>query len=112
MTDLKELDRELAAILLESVQRREFDVTYKEVAARLSQRIGRKVNPHFGLASALGAVLTYCFELGLPLISAIVRYSSTNKAETVGKELSPIACKFKPNYREMEPTVAGKTALN
>ena len=86
MTDLKQLDRELAAILLEAVQRREFNLTYKEVAARLSQRIGRKVNPHFGLANALGAVSICCFELGLPLISAIVRYSgASNNISAVGE---------------------------
>ena len=112
MTDLKELDRELATILLEAVQRREFYVTYKEVAARLSQRIGHKVNPHFGLANALGTVSTCCFELGLPLISAIVRYSGTNNVATVGEGFYPLACELKPEYREMDPTSAWKAELN
>lgn len=113
MTDLKELDRELAAILLETVQRREFNVTYKEVAARLSQRIGRKVNPHFGLANALGAVSICCFELGLPLISAIVRYSgASNNISAVGEGFYPLACELKPKYREMDPIAVWKAELN
>ena len=36
MNQLKEIDRKLAGVLLEAVERREFRVTCKEVAERLS----------------------------------------------------------------------------
>ena len=40
MKQLKEIDLKLAGVLLEAIERREFRVTYKEVAERLSPPFG------------------------------------------------------------------------
>ena len=78
MKQLKEIDLKLAGVLLEAIEKREFRVTYKEVAERLSPRLGRTVNPHYELAYPLGAVSNLCHELGLPLISAIEKNTPGN----------------------------------
>lgn len=112
MKQLKEIDRKLAGVLLEAVERREFRVTYKEVAERLSPRLGRTVNPHYELAYPLGAVSSLCHELGLPLISAMVRYSDAKSANAVGEGFYPLACDLKPEYKDRNPVEVWKEELD
>ena len=112
MKQLKEIDLKLAGVLLEAIERREFRVTYKEVAERLSPRLGRTVNPHYELAYPLGAVSSLCHELGLPLISAMVRYSDAKSANAVGEGFYPLACELKPEYKDRDPVEDWKTELD
>ena len=112
MKQLKEIDLKLAGVLLEAIERREFRVTYKEAAERLSPRLGRTVNPHYELAYPLGAVLSLCHELGLPLVSAMVRYSDAKSATAVGEGFYPLACELKPEYKDCDPVEVWKTELD
>lgn len=112
MKQLKEIDRKLAMVLLEAIEKREFKVTYKEVAERLSPRLGRTINPHYELAYPLGAVSSLCHELGLPLISAMVRYSGAKSANAVGEGFYPLACELKPEYKDRNPVEVWKTELD
>lgn len=110
MQELKEIDRELLRLLLENIQAHKGNITYKEVANILSERLGRTVNAHFGLAEHLGIVSTLCCELGLPLISATVIYSGNN-VKRIGEGFYPLACELKPEYKMMEPIAVWKKEL-
>ena len=112
MKQLKDIDREVARVLLESVGKREFRVTYKEVAERVSPRLGRTVNPHYELAYPLGAVSSLCHELGLPLISAMVRHTNPKSADAVGKGFYSLACELKPEYKDCGPAEVWKQELD
>lgn len=112
MKQLKDIDRELAKVLLEAVERKEFRVTYKEVAERISPRLGRTVNPHYELASPLGTVSSLCHELELPLISAMVRYSDAKSANAVGEGFYPLACELKPEYKHRDPVEVWREELD
>lgn len=57
---LKEIDRALIELLLDNIRKRQGTLTYKEAAESLSQRLGRQINPHYGLAASLGAISTLC----------------------------------------------------
>lgn len=111
MVELKDIDRALAEFLLENVQKKQGNPTYKEVADALSKRLGRTINPHYNLADPLGVVSTLCFELGLPLISARVIYSGATSAKNIGEGFYPLACELKPEYRSMEPIAVWKQEL-
>ncbi len=110
MQVLKDIDRELLCLLLDNIQGHKGNLTYKEVANALSERLGRTINPHFGLAEHLGAVSTLCCELGLPLISATVIYSGAN-VNRIGEGFYPLACELKPEYKVMEPIAVWKKEL-
>ncbi len=112
MRQLKDFDRKLAKVLLEAVERKEFRVTYKEVAERVSPRLGHTVNPHYELAYPLGTVSSLCHELGLPLISAMVRYSNAKSANAVGEGFYPLACELKPEYKGHDPVVVWREELD
>ena len=111
MTELKDIDKALAEFLLENIQKKQGNPSYKEVAKELSVRLGRTINPHYNLAVPLGTVSTLCHELGLPLISARVVYSGATTAKSVGEGFYPFACELKPEYRNMDPILAWKTEL-
>lgn len=112
MKQLKDIDRELAKVLLEAVERKEFRVTYKEVAERLSPRLGHTVNPHYELRNPLGTVSSLCHELELPLISAMVRYSEAKSTKAVGEGFYPLACELKPEYNGHDPVEVWKKELD
>lgn len=111
LVELKEIDRALAEILLDNIQKKQGNPTYKEIAEKLSERLKRDINPHYGLANPLGIVSTLCCELGLPLISARVIYSGATNAKTVGEGFYPLACELKPEYKTLEPEEAWKREL-
>ena len=111
MTDLKDIDKALALLLIEKTQNRQGNSTYKEVAQELSNRLGYTINPHYGLSAPLRAVSTLCCELGLPLLSArVVRSGSTN-LQMVGDGFYSIACELKPQYKNMDSVSAWKTEI-
>ena len=111
MTELKDIDKALAEFLLENIQKKQGNPSYKEVAQALSVRLGRTINPHYNLGVPLGTVSTLCHELGLPLISARVVYSGATTAKSVGEGFYPFACELKPEYKNMDPILAWKTEL-
>lgn len=111
MTLLKDIDRELAEILLDNIINNQGKPTYTEIAEELSKRLGREINPHYGLGNPLGIVSTLCFDLGLPLISARVIYSGATSNQAVGEGFYPFACEFRPEYRNMTPVEAWKNEI-
>ena len=108
---LKDIDRELAEILLENVMNNLGKLTYLEIAENLSIRLGREINPHYGLRNSLGVVSTLCFSLGLPLISARVIYSGATSNQAVGEGFYSFASVFRPEYENMTPVDAWKNEI-
>ncbi len=106
MIQLKDIDRELAEILLDNIINKHWKLTYREIATELSKRLGREVNPHYGLRTPLGVVSSFCFDLGLPLISARVIYSGPTSNQVVGEGFYTFACEFRPEYKKMTPEEA------
>ncbi len=111
MVELKDIDKTLAAFLLDNIQKKQGKPSYSEVAEVLSARLGRKINPHYNLAVPLRNVSTLCHELGLPLISARVIYSGANNLKLIGEGFYPLACELKPEYIGMDPTAVWKQEL-
>ena len=111
MIELKEIDKALAEYLLEIILKKQGNPSYKEVAAALSIRLGRQINPHYNLSVPLGNVSELCHELGLPLISARVVYSGATSAKNVGEGFYPFACQLKPEYKNMAPEQVWKQEL-
>ena len=111
MIELKEIDKALAEYLLEIILKKQGNPSYKEVAAALSIRLGRPINPHYNLSVPLGNVSELCHELGLPLISARVVYSGATSAKNVGEGFYPFACQLKPEYKNMAPEQVWKQEL-
>lgn len=103
LTPFKEIDRVLALLLVEQLQSHQETITYKEVAQKLSNRLGRPIHPHFDLASPLGKISTLCYELGLPLISACVIHSKPTKLHPSEDGFYSIACMLKPEYKAIDP---------
>ena len=106
-----DIDIELAKFLLEKVDGKEnsWTYTYKEVAKEMENRVGRPINPHFGLSHPLGVVAEICFDLDLPLLTALVRHEG--KKESIGEGFYSIACELKPQYKDVEPFKAWKQEL-
>lgn len=111
MVELKDIDKALAAFLLENIQKKRGKPSYSDVAKALSTQLGRKIIPHYNLAVPLGNVSTLCHELGLPLISARVIYSSANNLKQIGEGFYPLACELKPEYKGMNPIAVWKKEL-
>ena len=111
MIELKDIDKALAAFLLENIQKRQGQPSYSDVAKALSVHLERKINPHYNLAAPLGNVSTLCHELGLPLISARVIYSGANNLKQIGEGFYPLACELKPEYKGMDPVAVWKKEL-
>lgn len=113
MTQLKDIDREMAEILFDNVINKRGKLTYKEIAEALSKQLGREINPHYGLRNSLVAVSMLCFELGLPLISARVIYSgATTSSQAAGEGFYSFACDLRPEYKDLLPGTAWKNELN
>lgn len=112
MLQLTDIDREVAEILLDIVINKRMNITYKELAAKLSERLGRYVNPHFALQVPLGNVSSLCFDLGLPLLSCRVIYSNSNGSsdimKIIGQGFYSFACDLRPEYKTMSPEAAWK----
>ena len=64
---LTKLQKHIAKILLETIiQKKEAGITYSDLARPFG------INPHTVLPDQLGEISYFCYQLGLPLISAIV----------------------------------------
>lgn len=111
MITLNDLEWELADILTETIIHKRGKPTYKELAEELSKRLGRNVNPHYGLSVPLGNVSILSFELDLPLISAWVLYSGDSSAKRISDGFYNFACDYRPEYKSMEPVAAWKSEL-
>lgn len=111
MVQLKDIDYELADILLDNVINKKGTLTYGEVAAELSKRLGYEVNPHLGLAYHLDNVSTLCFKLGLPLLSARVVRKDITDVKAIGDGFIRMAISFRPEYKDMNPVSAWKNEL-
>ena len=108
---LKDIEQELAEILLDNVLSKKGKPTYKEVAIELEKRLGRPVNAHYSLSYPLGKVSSICYDLGLPLISARVIHSTGINAQVIGGGFYEMACELKPHYKTMSPIEAWKAEL-
>jgi hypothetical protein len=115
MLQLRDIDREAAEILLDIVINKKMHITYKDLAAKLSERLGRYVHPHYTLQIPLGNVSTICFNLGLPLLSCRVIYSNSNGSldimKIIGPGFYPFACELRPEYKLMSPEAAWKNEI-
>ena len=111
MREWKDIDIELAKYLLEKVdgKKNSWTYTYKDGAQEMEKRLGRPINAHFGLSHPLGSVAEICFDLDLPLLTALVRHDG--QKETIGEGFYGIACELKPQYKEVEPFQAWKQEL-
>lgn len=101
MSELKDIDIELAKFLLEKAEEKRGLCTYKGVAEELSKRLGRTVNPYRNLTKPLGNVMELCYNMGLPLITVMVRHSGGK--ETVGEGFYKLACDLRPEYKNLSP---------
>lgn len=109
----KDIEIELAKYLLEKVENGKYPstYTYKEAALELEKRLGRPVNAHFGLRHPLGKVLELCFDLRLPLLSALLYKNTGGKRQGAGEGFYTLAREYKPQYRDMTPFDAWKQEL-
>jgi hypothetical protein len=112
MVQFKDIDYELADILLDNVINKKGTLTYGEVAAELSKRLRYEVNPHLGLAYPLGNVSTLCFELGLPLLSSRVVRKDISDVKAIGDGFISMAKSFRPEYKDMDPVSAWRHEHN
>lgn len=99
MTQLSDIEREIATILLDNAVNRRGLLPYKELAEELTKRLGRKISAHFSLGKPLGNVSRLCFNLGLPLLSARVVHSNLTTNETVGPGFGIIIDELRPEYK-------------
>lgn len=98
MTDI---ERELALMLIENVENKQMNLTYKEAAEILEKRIGRPVHPHYGLRNPLEVIARTCVDLGLPIITVRVVRSNGTSTQMAGEGFYKIACELKPLYKAM-----------
>lgn len=103
MQKLTELEKMIAEILLDNTIQKKGNLTYKELAAILSDRTGKRIHYHGSLSNPLGNVSTLCFELGLPLISARVVYTGATAAKSTGEGFYGLVCGLKPECKDMSP---------
>lgn len=98
---LTDVERELAIILIENVENKQMNLTYKEAAEELEKRIGRPINPHYGLRNPLETIARACASLNLPIITVRVVRSNGTGSQMAGHGFYKIACELKPQYRVM-----------
>lgn len=105
---LKDIEKELALILIENVVNKQYNISYKDAAEKLEQRLGRPVNPHYGLRNALETIARTCVDLGLPIITVRVVRSNGTSTKMAGEGFYKIACELKPEYKNWTETDAWK----
>lgn len=98
---LTDVERELAIILIENVENKQMNLTYKETAEELEKRIGRPVNPHYGLRNPLETIARACASLNLPIITVRVVRSAGTSSQMAGAGFYKIACELKPQYKAL-----------
>jgi len=106
-----DIDYALAKLLLERVQNKRGTIAYGDCATELSAMLGRSINPHFNLSEPLYHTSEICFELGLPLLSALVIYKNDTTGTGTGQGFYKMASDYRPEYKSMEPKAAWKAEL-
>ena len=69
---LKDIEKELALLLVSNVENKQMNLTYKEVADILTQKLGRPIDAYRNLNKPLETVARICAELNLPIITVRV----------------------------------------
>lgn len=105
---LKDIERELALILIENVVNKQYNISYKDAAEKLEKRLGRPINPHYGLRNSLETIARTCVNLGLPIITVRVVRSNGTSTKMAGEGFYKIACELKPEYKSWAEADAWK----
>lgn len=105
---LKDIERELALILIENVVNKQYNISYKDAAEKLGLRLGKPINPHYGLRNALETIARTCVDLGLPIITVRVVRSNGTSTKMAGEGFYKIACELKPEYKSWTEADAWK----
>ena len=105
---LKDIERELALILIENVVNKQYNISYKDAAEKLGLRLGKPINPHYGLRNALETIARACVDLGLPIITVRVVRSNGTSTKMAGEGFYKIACELKPEYKSWTEADAWK----
>ena len=105
---LKDIERELALLLISNVENKQMNLTYKEVAAILTQKLGRPIDAYRNLNKPLETVARVCAELNLPIITVRVIRSNGTSSKMAGEGFHRIACELKPEYKNWTETDAWK----
>lgn len=105
---LKDIERELALLLISNVENKQMNITYKEVSAILTQRLGRPIDAYRNLNKPLETVARVCAELNLPIITVRVIRSNGTSSKMAGEGFHRIACELKPDYQNWAETDAWK----
>jgi hypothetical protein len=96
---LKDIEQALTLILIENVVNKQYNISYKDAAEELGRRLGRTINPHYGLRNSLETIARTCVELGLPIITVRVVRSNGTNTKMAGEGFYRIACELKPEYK-------------
>lgn len=105
---LKDIERELALLLISNVENKQMNLTYKEVAAKLTQMLGRPIDAYRNLNKPLETVARICAELNLPIITVRVIRSNGTSSKMAGEGFHRIACELKPEYKNWAEADAWK----
>lgn len=105
---LKDIEKELALLLVSNVENKQMNLTYKEVADILTQKLGRPIDAYRNLNKPLETVARICAELNLPIITVRVIRSNGTSSKMAGEGFHRIACELKPEYKNWTETDAWK----
>ena len=105
---IKDIEKELALLLISNVENKQMNLTYKEVAAILTQKLGRPVDAYRNLNKPLETVARACADLNLPIITVRVIRSNGTTSKMAGEGFHRIACELKPEYKSWTETDAWK----
>ena len=105
---LKDIERELSLLLISNVENKQMNLTYKEVAAILTQKLGRPIDAYRNLNKPLETVARACAELNLPIITVRVIRSNGTSSKMAGEGFHRIACELKPEYKDWAEAEAWK----
>ena len=105
---IKDIEKELALLLISNVENKQMNLTYKEVAAILTQKLGRPIDAYRNLNKPLETVARACADLNLPIITVRVIRSNGTTSKMAGEGFHRIACELKPVYKSWTETDAWK----
>lgn len=105
---IKDIEKELALLLISNVENKQMNLTYKEVAAILTEKLGRPIDAYRNLNKPLETVARACAALYLPIITVRVIRSNGRTSKMAGEGFHRIACELKPEYKSWTETDAWK----
>ncbi len=103
---IKDIEKELALLLIANVENKQMNLTYKEVATILTQKLGRPIDAYRNLNKPLETVARACADLNLPIITVRVIRSNGTSSKMAGEGFHRIACELKPEYKSWSETDA------